>query len=413
MAYGVFISHAKEDEKHAEAACDALESGGLRCWIAPRDIDPGKSWSAEIIKGIESSRVMLVIFSAHANESTHIKREVGQADERHLPVITFRVEDVEPADSLAYYLDSTHWLDAFPRPKEKHPQLVAAVKRLMEGGEPLPGPRQLQPRPLNRWLVGVGVALLAALAILGVWATSRDGAEIAAANANNTPGPSPSVTTTPSPSPAASNSNSPGGATVTPPTPTPPPETDVIAQLVGELDRPDSTEGTRSDVINRLGSLAGKDINSHKRIVGQLTEFIRRRAAYSGQCAKRPSRHLPADLQAALDVLASRRWWYGHGETEPLELSETDLSGAYFSKNGVHFEGVRLRNACLDNALLSGASFRCAYLSGASVSSIDVNETDFYGADLSGLKGLKDAAEFHALFDLAGNLDKPSCAPRR
>src|SRR5215211_7899812 len=101
MAYDVFISHAKEDATHAEGARKALESAGLKCWIAPRDITPGKNWSSEIIKGVKSSRMMLVVFSSDANNSDHIKREVGQADEGRLPVITFRVEDVEPEDSLA------------------------------------------------------------------------------------------------------------------------------------------------------------------------------------------------------------------------------------------------------------------------------------------------------------------------
>jgi hypothetical protein len=422
MAYDIFISHANEDEKHATAACDALESGGVRCWIAPRDIDPGKNWSAEIIKGIESSRTMLVILSAHANESNHIRREVGQADERHLPLITFRVEDVKPADSLAYYLDSTHWLDAFPRPKEKHPQLVAAVKRLLTVGPPPPEPAP-RPRPRSpRWPFVAGAALLTVAVGGGALTWLRDDEPTVAVNVNVPPGGSPAGTPTaspastppPGPSPVV-NSNVALPPTATPTAPPPPPDENEakVTQLLGELNAPGSSEDGRSDVIFRLGPLAKKNLGTHERIVRQLTAFIRNRAARGEQCSMRPSRKLPADLQAALDVLATRRWYYGNGETEPLELSETDLSGAYFSKKGVHFEGVRLRNACLNNALLDGTSFRCAYLSGASVNGIDVNETDFYGADLSGLKGLRGAADFRAVFGVARNLNTPSCAQER
>ena len=39
----VFVSYATEDRSTAEAVCAALEAKGLRCWIAPRDIHPGRS----------------------------------------------------------------------------------------------------------------------------------------------------------------------------------------------------------------------------------------------------------------------------------------------------------------------------------------------------------------------------------
>ena len=41
MAHDVFISYAAKDRTVAEAACAALESEGIRCWIAPRDVLPG------------------------------------------------------------------------------------------------------------------------------------------------------------------------------------------------------------------------------------------------------------------------------------------------------------------------------------------------------------------------------------
>ncbi|MBV8859268.1 MAG: TIR domain-containing protein [Acidobacteria bacterium] len=416
MTYDVFISHSKVDEKYAIAAHDTLESSGLKCWIAPKDIDPGEEWGDEIIKAIKSSRVMLVVLSSSANKSKHIRREVTQAEGEGLPVIVFRIEDVMPEGSLAYYFNTIHWLDAFPEPKEKHPQLIAAVRRSLIG-DPASIPTPPPPPPFPRWLIVAAAALLAAAAV-GALLFLRPNPSPNAANAVNTPPantaglpPSPTGKKTPSTTPATPNANATAGPAVTPTAPPPPSDTDAkVTQLIGELNAADSTEGVRSDVISRLGELAAQDLNSHKRVVSQLTEFIRRRAAKGAQCSMRKRPFLPADIQAALDVLAARRWYYANGETERLELSETDLDGANFSQKGVHFEGVRLRNACLNNAILVGATFRCAYLSGASVKDIDVNDTDFYGADLSGLKGLRDENDFRALFGVALHLGMPSCA---
>jgi hypothetical protein len=44
MTHDVFISYSSLDKAVADAACAALEAYGIRCWIAPRDIVPGKEW---------------------------------------------------------------------------------------------------------------------------------------------------------------------------------------------------------------------------------------------------------------------------------------------------------------------------------------------------------------------------------
>lgn len=35
----VFISYASVDRAAAEAACQSLENNGIRCWVAPRNLD--------------------------------------------------------------------------------------------------------------------------------------------------------------------------------------------------------------------------------------------------------------------------------------------------------------------------------------------------------------------------------------
>ena len=40
--HNVFISYSTKDTDIAESACNALESAGIKCWIAPRDEIGGK-----------------------------------------------------------------------------------------------------------------------------------------------------------------------------------------------------------------------------------------------------------------------------------------------------------------------------------------------------------------------------------
>jgi hypothetical protein len=142
----LFISHSARDKAVADAVCAALENSGVRCWIAPRDVQPGRSFAGEITRAIQQSKVMVLIFSAHSNNSEQVLREVQLAVGAHLHIVQLRIEDVRPNDDLTYFLSTPHWLDALTPPLESHLQrLVAAVKTLL--GEPQPAAAPPAPRP--------------------------------------------------------------------------------------------------------------------------------------------------------------------------------------------------------------------------------------------------------------------------
>jgi TIR domain len=137
MSFDVFIRYSTRDSTVAKAACAALEVGKIRCWIAPRDILPGAPWGASIVRAIDRCRVMVLIFSANANDSRQVHREVNRAFSKCVAVVPLRIENVEPGDELAYYLDTVHWLDALTPPLERRlEQLTAAVRALLAATEP-------------------------------------------------------------------------------------------------------------------------------------------------------------------------------------------------------------------------------------------------------------------------------------
>jgi hypothetical protein len=130
--FEVFISYSRHDKAIASQACAALEEAGIPCWIAPRDVVPGRDWGESIITAIESARAMVLIFSAHANDSPQIKREVERAVHKGIPIIPMRIEDVVPSRSLEYFISTPQWLDAFIPPVQSHfPSLIAAVRENM------------------------------------------------------------------------------------------------------------------------------------------------------------------------------------------------------------------------------------------------------------------------------------------
>lgn len=115
-----FISHSSRDYELAVRICQALEEHGLSCWIAPRDIDPGRSYDEEILRGIAGSQTYLLLLSAASNESDHVKRELMVALRAGHAVYPIRIEEVQPGPKLEYLLEGIHWVDAWMPPIEVH-----------------------------------------------------------------------------------------------------------------------------------------------------------------------------------------------------------------------------------------------------------------------------------------------------
>jgi hypothetical protein len=128
----VFISYAHQDQAAAEGVCSHLETNGILCWLASRDIRPGaQSWAASIINAIGECRVLVVLFSLNANRSRQMARELARADELGLPIIPLRLENVKPEGDLAFFLGNIQWLDMSQGNNHYTQQLVAAIRALI------------------------------------------------------------------------------------------------------------------------------------------------------------------------------------------------------------------------------------------------------------------------------------------
>jgi hypothetical protein len=146
MAHDVFISHSEKDKVTADAVCAMLEANGVRCWIAPRDVLPSMEWSEAIIDAIEECRIMVLVFTANANASSQIRREVERAVNRGVAILPLRIEDVLPGKGLEYFIGNVHWLDALTPPFESHlKNLAGTIKILLARAEPRNTPPTPQP----------------------------------------------------------------------------------------------------------------------------------------------------------------------------------------------------------------------------------------------------------------------------
>ena len=139
MPHDVFISYrdSVNDKAAAEKVCAHLEAEGFSCWIAPRDVLEGDDFGAAIVSAIQDCRVLVLIFSAAANASRQIARELKLADDAEKTVLPIRIEEVSPSGNFAFFLGAAQFLDAFGGIREEHLKKLASGlrKRLESAGE--------------------------------------------------------------------------------------------------------------------------------------------------------------------------------------------------------------------------------------------------------------------------------------
>lgn len=219
MKKDVFISYASEDRETADKICDSLESGGITCWIAHRDIQSGESYSRAIMDGIDHARVFILVFSKNADKSPHILRELQHSVEKNLTIIPFFIDHTKPNPDLKYFLGTAQREIATSPPLEGHIDRI--LKRINDILEREPGfiPPLIPPKPVfsQKYLIPLLVIVaIGAMIILLPFITNIMNSIV--------PPPTPTPTLTPIHTPPP-DTPTPATPPPTPETPTPTPET--------------------------------------------------------------------------------------------------------------------------------------------------------------------------------------------
>jgi hypothetical protein len=112
MAHDIFISHASADAELAVTICELLESEGVSCWIAPRDITPGTAWATAIVNAIAVARGVILLLTHSSNSSPTVAREIERASSKGIPILPVRLEAIPPSAELELFVAGTQWIDA-------------------------------------------------------------------------------------------------------------------------------------------------------------------------------------------------------------------------------------------------------------------------------------------------------------
>jgi TPR repeat protein len=143
MRKKIFISSSSKDRKAALTICSAIEARGFACWISSRDIRPGENFQEAIVHAISDAGLMVLVFSANANNSSEIKKEIALASQSQLTVIPIRIEDVLPNAALRYEFATRQWIDVFGDWEQSMHELLAQIALAFPPEEAAPIVREM------------------------------------------------------------------------------------------------------------------------------------------------------------------------------------------------------------------------------------------------------------------------------
>ena len=123
MNHKVFISYSSKDKNIAEDIIDYIEEKGTKCWMAPRDIEPGGKFAGEITRGIKECEIFLLIYSHDSGASSHVKKEINLAILKEKTIIPFKIDNSEMNTYMEYSLSDSHWINAYPDPSDHFAKL--------------------------------------------------------------------------------------------------------------------------------------------------------------------------------------------------------------------------------------------------------------------------------------------------
>jgi len=133
MKNKVFISFVEEDLEYAEKVKDRLLNEGIDAWIYTEDNSVG-DFRHGIMKAIDNSSVMVLIFSRATEESPHISKELREASEKNIAIIPYFIEEIEKINNvnIKYEIGTLNWIEGWKTPEDKQlEKLVTQIKNIL------------------------------------------------------------------------------------------------------------------------------------------------------------------------------------------------------------------------------------------------------------------------------------------
>lgn len=107
MSKSVFISYSRQEVPFVDILLEELENRSIQTWLDYRSLVPGKAWFEQIIAGIDSADVVLLVVSRASITSPNVEVEYKRALEKNKRILLIIFEAVP----LPVELQGCEWID--------------------------------------------------------------------------------------------------------------------------------------------------------------------------------------------------------------------------------------------------------------------------------------------------------------
>ncbi len=109
----IFISYAKQDKVIARKIVTRLESGGISCWIYPRNVKDSSNRTKETIEAVRKNDIFIIILSKFSENSKDQKAQIAKAIEAGIPIIPIKIGALMSSLTMDYFLQTLEWVDVY------------------------------------------------------------------------------------------------------------------------------------------------------------------------------------------------------------------------------------------------------------------------------------------------------------
>jgi hypothetical protein len=113
---GVFISYARANATLVLPVVEGVKKE-RKVWLDQNEIGLGDGWAGEIVRAIKTAHDVVVMCSAAAFESDHVKREVYLADRYKKRLLPVFIEDAQPPEDFEYFFAGVQFLKLHETPE--------------------------------------------------------------------------------------------------------------------------------------------------------------------------------------------------------------------------------------------------------------------------------------------------------
>jgi len=107
MKTSLFISYSRREAPFVDVLSDALEDNGVKVWVDYHSLIPGKPWLEQILAGILTSDIFLLVVSKASIASKNVELEVQHALEQNKRILLAIFEAVPLPETL----QACEWMD--------------------------------------------------------------------------------------------------------------------------------------------------------------------------------------------------------------------------------------------------------------------------------------------------------------